>query len=71
MQHDQDHIAEVWIMTRADEELTIELYRDGETIHVEGGNGEAYSGSRGEITNSLIPVYVLAGWTLTDNYETA
>lgn len=71
MHSSQDHIQEVWIMTRADDELTIELWKDGESIHVHCGNGESYTADRNDIVDSLIPAYQQTGWTLTTNYETA
>lgn len=66
-----DHIKEVWTMVRAGEELTIQLYRDHESIHVDGGNGEAFTADRDHITTHMVPSYEAAGWTLTANYETA
>ncbi|MFD7554156.1 hypothetical protein ACFV9E_06400 [Streptomyces sp. NPDC059835] len=58
-------------MTRADDELTIQLWRDGETVHVDGGNGESYSADRDEIVHSLLPKYQAAGWVLDTSYELA
>ncbi|GAA1779479.1 MULTISPECIES: hypothetical protein [Actinomycetes] len=71
MHSNDDHVHEVWIMTCGTDELTIELWTDLESIHVHGGDGEAYSGSRTEIVDSLVAKYEQAGWTLTANHEVA
>jgi hypothetical protein len=71
MYSDDSHVHEVWIMTCDGDELTIELWKDLESIHVHGGDGESYTCCREEVITHTVPKYEQAGWTLTANYEVA
>lgn len=70
--HD-DHIQHTWILTHpTGDEVTIDLWTDDETVHVDGGDGESYTTSsnagRGEIEQSLLPKYRGRGYLLVRDY---
>ncbi|MGW2520551.1 hypothetical protein ACWC09_26750 [Streptomyces sp. NPDC001617] len=71
MSHDDDHVQETWNLIRdADgDEVTIDLWTDGENVRVEGGDFEACDIGRGYITGTLLPKYEAAGYRVDTTYE--
>ncbi|MFD0074309.1 hypothetical protein ACFVIY_17930 [Streptomyces sp. NPDC127166] len=66
--HD-DHIQHTWILTHpTGDEITIDLWTDGESVRVEGGQGESTDGGRKDV-DRLIEKYCLRGYWVTAGYE--
>jgi len=65
--HD-DHIQHTWILTHpTGDEVTIDLWTDGESVRVEGGQGESTDGGRKDV-DRLIERYCLRGYWITNDY---
>jgi hypothetical protein len=67
-----DHVQHTWNLTRADDgdEITIDLWRDGYTVRVDGGpdDGHDDEGGRQAIEEQILPKYVAAGYRVTSSY---
>ena len=65
--HD-DHIQHTWILTHpTGDEVTIDLWTDGESVRIEGGQGESADGGRKDV-DRLIEKYCLRGYWITTDY---
>ncbi|MFF5977158.1 hypothetical protein ACFY7C_37300 [Streptomyces sp. NPDC012769] len=65
--HD-DHIQHTWILTHpTGDEITIDLWTDGESVRVEGGGHESTDGGRKDVER-LLEKYALRGYWVTSDY---
>lgn len=68
--HDE-HVQHTWHLIRDDgDEVTVDLLTDGETIQVDGGDGEScsVSNARRVVEDRLLPKYTAAGYRLVGDY---
>ncbi|CAL9647368.1 hypothetical protein [Streptomyces sp. enrichment culture] len=65
--HD-DHIQHTWNLAHPDrDEITIDLWIDGYTVRVDGGDGEASETGR-KAVEELLEKYTTAGYQITSSY---
>jgi hypothetical protein len=63
-----DHVQHTWILTRdTDEQVHIELWTDGYSVRVDGGDGEDSEGGKTAV-GELIAKYEAAGYQQTRDY---
>ncbi|MEZ3180322.1 hypothetical protein KYY02_17005 [Streptomyces pimonensis] len=67
-----EHVQHTWNLVRdADgDEISIDLLTDGETVQVDGGDGESYSAvnARRDIEEQLLPKYTGRGYRVASAY---
>lgn len=65
---DDAHVQHTWQLTHPDHgEATIDLWTDGDTVRVDGGNHEETEGGRPAVVQ-LLTTYQAAGWLLVRDY---
>ncbi|MFF4644926.1 hypothetical protein [Streptomyces sp. NPDC001389] len=65
---DDSHILHTWNLTHpTGDEIRIDLWTDGESVRVEGGNGESIDGGRKDALR-LVEKYCLRGYWVTSDY---
>ncbi|MFD7465078.1 YajG family lipoprotein [Streptomyces tendae] len=63
-----DHIQHTWNLTRPDSDgITIDLWTDGYTVRVDGGDGEASETGRNAV-EELLEKYTAAGYRIASSY---
>ena len=68
MSTDDAHVQHTWSLTRDDgDEISIDLWTDGETVRVDGGDHEAADGGR-HYVDQLIAKYTAAGYRIERDY---
>lgn len=62
------HVQHTWNLTRDDgDEISIDLWTDGETVRVDGGDHESADGGR-RYVDQLLAKYTAAGYRLVRDY---
>lgn len=65
---DHDHVQHTWQLAHPDnDEITIDLWTDGDTIRVDGGDGEATEGGH-QMVDRLLAKYRAAGYSPVRDY---
>ncbi|MCL8016951.1 hypothetical protein [Streptomyces sp. AS02] len=68
MSDNDQHVQHTWQLTRdGAEDVTIELWADGETVRVDGGEEEATEGGR-SMVERLLAKYTAAGYRIERDY---
>ena len=63
-----DHVQHTWHLTHADGgEVRIDLWTDGETVRVDGGDGESSDGGRAAV-EQLLAKYAARGYQVESSY---
>ena len=70
---DDSHVQHTWTLTRSadGDEICIDLWTDGETIQVHGGDGESYTpgpDAREQIEQQILPKYAALGYRVDSDY---